>query len=113
MSSHKDLFNNIDKITPANVWRTEATLGGPVLGEAVSFFASGVYNWYGGHLYGKRLYLPTDAYLSRDNFLTGDPRKGTTSDPWYFGPLTHASTNLVGGGSGDGAAVALKLEQVV
>jgi outer membrane receptor protein involved in Fe transport len=107
VSSHKDLFYNISKVTPTNVNRTEATLGGPILGENVSFFASGVYNWNGGHLYGQRLYLPTDAYLSRDNFLTGDPRKGTTTDPYYVGPLSHDSSNRTGGGSGDGSAVSL------
>jgi outer membrane receptor protein involved in Fe transport len=106
-SNHKDLFFNINKITPTNVNRTEATLGGPLVGDNVSFFASGVYNWYGGHLYGQRLYLPTDGFLSRDNFLSGDPRRGTTTDPYYFGPLTHDTSNLAGGGSGDGAIVPL------
>jgi outer membrane receptor protein involved in Fe transport len=107
ISSHKALFYNINKVTPTNVNRTEATLGGPLLGDNVSFFASGVYSWNGGHLYGQRLYMPTDAFLSRDNFLTGDPRKGTTTDPYYFGPLTHDPADLIGGGTGDGATVAL------
>jgi outer membrane receptor protein involved in Fe transport len=107
VSTHDALFFNINKFSPANVNRTEATIGGPLSGEDVSFFASGVYNWNGGHLYGQRLYLPTDAYLSRDNFPTGDPRRGTTSDPWYFGPVAHDPSNLAGGGSGDGAIVSL------
>jgi outer membrane receptor protein involved in Fe transport len=107
VSSHKDLFFNINTVTPTNVNRTEATLGGPVLGEDLSFFASGVYNWYGGHLYGQRLYLPTDSYLSRDNFPDGDPRQGPASNPYYFGPLVYDTSNHVGGNSGDGAIVPL------
>lgn len=96
VSSHKDLFYNINKITPMNVNRTEVTLGGPVLGEDVTFFASGVYNWNGGHLYGRRIYLPTDAYLSREGFPTGDPRRGSPSDPYYFAPLVNGTTAMVG-----------------
>ncbi len=107
VSSHKDLFFNINKITPSNVNRTEATLGGPILGENLTFFASGVYNWNGGHLYGQRIYLPTDAYLSREGFPSSDPRRGSPSDPYYFAPLSHDTSNRVGGASGDGAAVPL------
>jgi len=106
-SGNTGLFFNIGKFSPANVNRTEATIGGPLYGEDLSFFASGVYNWYGGHLYGQRLYFPTDSYLSREGFLTGDTRRGTTSDPYYFGPLTHDPSDLSGGYSGDGAVVPL------
>jgi outer membrane receptor for ferrienterochelin and colicin len=60
VSSHKDLFFNIDKFNLSNVNRTEVTIGGPVLGDDVTFFASGVYNWNGGTLYGQQIYLPTD-----------------------------------------------------
>ena len=107
VSSHNDLFFNINTFTPTNVNRTEATVGGPLLGEDVSFFASGVYNWYGGHLYGQRLYLPADSYLSRDNFPDGDPRQGSASNPYYFGPLAYDTSNHVGGSTGDGAIVPL------
>jgi outer membrane receptor protein involved in Fe transport len=96
ISSHKDLFYNINKITPTNVNRTEATLSGPVLGEDLTFFASGVYNWNGGHLYGQRIYLPTDAFLSPEGFLSSDPRRGSPSDPLYFAPLLNSSTDRVG-----------------
>jgi outer membrane receptor protein involved in Fe transport len=106
-SRNKDLFPNIDKINLSNVNRTEATLSGPVLGEDLTFFASGVYNWNGGHLYGQRIYLPTDAYLSREGFPAGDPRRGSASDPYYFGPLMHDTSDRVGMPGGDGAIVPL------
>lgn len=107
VSSHKDLFFNINKINPNNVYRAEGSLGGPVVGDQLSFFASGVYNYYGGHLYGQRIYLPTDSYLSREGFPTGDPRKGSSTAPYYFGPAVHDTTDRVGLPGGDGAIVPL------
>jgi outer membrane receptor protein involved in Fe transport len=107
VSSNKDLFPNIDEFKISNVNRTEATVSGPLLGENLTFFASGVYNWYGGHLYGRRLYLPTDSYLSREGFPAGDPRRGSASDPYYFGPTVHDTSDRVGLPGGDGAIVPL------
>jgi outer membrane receptor protein involved in Fe transport len=107
VSSHDALFFNINKVNPLNVNRTEATLSGPIFDENITVFLSGVYNWYGGHLYGRRLYLPTDSYLSRDNFPSSDPRQGSPTDPYYFGPLTHDTTDLRGGAGGSGAIVPL------
>ncbi len=107
VSSHKDLFFNIDNFNPANVNRTEFTIGGPVVGDNLMFFASGVYNWSGGHLYGQRIYLPTDSYLSREGFPSDDPRRGTASSPYYFGPVGHDTTDTVGLPGGDGSTVSL------
>jgi outer membrane receptor protein involved in Fe transport len=106
-SSHTDLFNNIDDRNPANVYRFEATIGGPLIGEALSFYGSGAYNWNGGYLYGQRIYRPEDSYLSREGFPSGDLRRGATSTPFYFGPLRHPTTDSAGGPSGDGSVVAL------
>lgn len=107
VSNSTDLFYNIDKLNLANVNRTEVTVGGPVIGENLTFFASGVYNWNGGHLYGQRVYLPNDSYLSREGFPSGDVRRGSASDPYYFGPVLHDTTDRVGLPSGDGSIVAL------
>jgi outer membrane receptor protein involved in Fe transport len=104
-SSRKDLFFNIDDINIANVNRFEASLGGPIVGEDVSFYVSGVYNWFGGHLYGRRIYLPEDSYLSREGFPAGDPRRGASSSAYYFGPIRN--TDSVGLPGGDGSIVAL------
>ncbi|HEX9615338.1 MAG TPA: carboxypeptidase-like regulatory domain-containing protein, partial [Bacteroidota bacterium] len=108
ISSHKDLFTNINDVNFSNVYRVEVSLGGPVpLIEGLNFYTSGVYNYFGGSLYATRLYRPEDSYLSREAFPTGDPRNGSSSDPYYFGPFLHADTDLVGGPSGDGAIVPL------
>lgn len=105
LSSHNDLFNNIDRINAVNVNRTEASIGGPIIGDALSFFASGVYNWNGGYLYGQRLYLPTDSYVFRNEFPTGDPRRSANNDPLYFNPLGNDTSTAKGLPSGDGSIV--------
>jgi outer membrane receptor protein involved in Fe transport len=103
----RTLFPNIGTFNWTNVNRTEATLSGPILGDDLTFFASGVYNWFGGSIYGQRLYLPTDSYLSREGFPTGDPRRGSSTSAYYFGPVAHDATDLVGLPGGDGATVSL------
>ena len=107
ISSHTDLFTNIDNVKPNNTFRFEGSLGGPLIGDDLTIFGSGVYNFSGGYRYARRTYRPEDAYLSREGFPTGDPRRGSSTGPYYFGPLTHDTSNTVGGPSGDGELVAL------
>lgn len=110
VSNHKDLFMNIEKVDPLNTSRLELTLGGPIPvfpRNRLSFYASSVVQRDLGYLYGVRLYNPTDSYLSRESFPASDPRAGSASAPWYFGPLVHPDTDLVGGPTGDGALVSL------
>jgi outer membrane receptor protein involved in Fe transport len=106
-SSHSDLFFNIDKFNASTTNRTEASLGGPLVGEDLKFYGSGVYNWYGGHIYAQQLYSPYDSYLSREGFPSGDPRRGPSTAPLYFGPLRNGRTDSVGLPGGDGNVVAL------
>jgi outer membrane receptor protein involved in Fe transport len=105
ISSHTDLFNNIGDVTPSNVYRFEGTLGGPIVGDKLSFYTSGVYDYFGGSLYGQRIYLPTDSYISREGFPSTDPRRGPSSAPYYIGPYSHPQTDSLGGPGGDGAIV--------
>lgn len=107
VSSHEKLFFNIGNISWTNVNRTEASLGGPILSEDLTFYASGVYNWYGGHLYGERLYNPDDAFLYRNAFPSGDPRRGSSTDPLYFGAFFRDTSDRIGGPTGNGAVVPL------
>lgn len=106
-SSRTELFTNIDKINMANIYRAEASFGGPILSEDLSFYGSGVYNWFGGHLYAQQLYNPQDAYLQRSAFPSGDPRRGSSSDPLYFGAFTRDSSDRAGGPTGNGDVVPL------
>jgi outer membrane receptor protein involved in Fe transport len=110
LTDQDNLYYNINsggKFHPWRVNRTEASFGGPLLGEDLTLFASGVYNWNGGSLFAERKYLPTDSYLSAESFPSGDPRRGASTNPYYFGPAVHDTSLLVGLPGGDGAIVPL------
>lgn len=70
ISSAKDIFFNINKITPFNNQVFEGTLGGPfpILEDQLSFFFSGRFNRDNGYLYGIRQHTIYDS-LSRDSQL--------------------------------------------
>lgn len=107
VSNRKSLFFNIANVRPSAVNRLEATIGGPIVSDQLTFFGSGVYSYNQGYLFGQRLYIPQDSYLSREGFPTADPRNGTSSAPYYFGPARHNSTDLVGLPGGDSSVVPL------
>jgi outer membrane receptor protein involved in Fe transport len=90
------LFFDIGTFNLATVNRLEASLGGPIISEDLTVFASGVYNWDRGWLTGERLYAADDSYLSRESFPADDPRRGSSSDPYYFAPLRHDTLDQVG-----------------
>jgi len=62
VSSHKDIFLNIDDINPSAIANFDASLSGPVpfLGKKMTFFSSGRYFNSKGWLYGKREHRPVD-----------------------------------------------------
>ena len=60
LSSHADIFPYINRINPLNTKDLEGTLSGPVINDALSFYANGRYNYTGGWLYGKRVFIPWD-----------------------------------------------------
>lgn len=101
VSSRDDLFQNIDDIDPLNRKRLEATVGGPIpfSGNKLKFFLSGVYEKFEGSRYGQRLYLPTDSYLSREQFTddTYPDRVGQSSDPYFFNPYDPESDGTASG----------------
>ncbi|MFZ2323035.1 MAG: TonB-dependent receptor [Ignavibacteriaceae bacterium] len=77
ISSHKDIFTNIDHISPADVYTIQGNLSGPVpgLGNFVKFFVSGRYNYDDGSIYGQRIFNPSDS----SNFSANNPAD------WYIG----------------------------
>ncbi|MAT58631.1 MAG: hypothetical protein CMF23_11735 [Ignavibacteriae bacterium] len=106
VTSRTDLYDNIDDIDPLNRGRMEATFGGPIpfTGNDVRIFFSGVFENSKGRLYGRRLYNPTDSYLSREQFREGDSRRGSSTDPYFFNPYSSDTTGLP---TGDGSWVAM------
>ncbi len=104
VSDRTDLLDNIDAIDPLNRGRMEATFGGPIPGtnKKLKVFASGVYENFKGNIYGKRIYNPSDSYLTREAFNGDDPRNGVFTDPYFFNPYNENSNGLP---TGDGAIV--------
>jgi outer membrane receptor protein involved in Fe transport len=69
ISTREDLFVNIDKLNP--IYNFQGSLGGPVPGlrGRTSFFVSGRAYFNDGHLYGRDIFVPSDA----SNFSAEDP----------------------------------------
>ena len=107
VSTHKDVFFNIDDIDPFNRVRAEGTLGGtiPYTNKKMSFFASGVYAKSKGYLYGTRLYGTKDGFKYRNELPTTDSRYSTSSSPYLFNP------NGTGQASGDGSIVPMNTSE--
>ncbi len=103
-TNRTDLFDNIDDIDILNRGRSELTFGGPVpfTNKKMKLFVSSVYENFKGSLYGVRLYRPTDSYLSPEAFSSGDERKGSPTDPYFFNPYDPNSNGLP---TGDGKIV--------
>jgi len=75
LSSHTDLYQNINKFRPQDIYNLEGNISGPVIGlPGVTFFVSGRLYYNDGYLYGRRTFLPTDS----SNF-TAD-----ASSQWYI-----------------------------
>ncbi len=94
LSSHNDIFTNIDDFNPLSNKVAEGNFSGPLnfLGNGTTFFLSGRYNKSEGHYYGIREHLPSDS----SNFETkydiiefkDDDNKLVTirvpKDEWYI-----------------------------
>ena len=108
VSSHKDIFTNIDHISPSNVYMIQGNVSGPVpgLNNLVKFFLSGRYNYDEGSIYGQRVFNPSDS----SNFSANDPADwyvGATGDKAYVPMNFNRKLSLqgklafnVGGGKG-------------
>jgi len=109
VSTHTDIFKNIDDIDPLNRVRGEITLGGtvPYTNKKLSFFLSGVYAKSKGYLYGIRLYGTKDGFKIPNEFPTTDPRYGSSSAPYVFNP------DGTGKPSGDGSYVPMNTSENV
>lgn len=76
-SSRKSVYQNIEKISPTDVYNLQGSLSGPVPGlkNLIKFFISGRYLYDSGAIYGKRMFSPSDS----SDFSNNDPSK------WYIG----------------------------
>lgn len=76
-SNRTTLFNNIDHLSPTDVYNVQGTLSGPVplLGKYLNFFVSGRTIDSQGYIYGRRQFNPSDS----SNFGADNPQA------WYIG----------------------------
>lgn len=108
VSSHKDIFENINHISPSNVYNIQGNVSGPIPGleNFVKFFLSGRYNYDEGSIYGQRIFNPSDS----SNFSANNPADwyvGATGDKAYVPMNFNKRLSLqgklalnVGGGKG-------------
>lgn len=77
VSSHDEIFTNIDHISPSNVYNVQGFISGPVPGleSFAKVFLSGRYNYDEGSIYGQRIFNPSDS----SNFSANN------SEDWYVG----------------------------
>ena len=81
VSSNRDLFMNIERVNPTDIYNFQGTLGGPVFKNKVNFFLSWRYYKNDGWIYGRRIFTPYDS----SNFSSDDPSK------WYIGATGDSS----------------------
>ena len=77
VSSHSNIFENIDNINPIKVNNVQGNFSGPIpgLADLLKFFVSGRYNYDDGYIYGKRMFNPSDV----SDFSANNP------DDWIIG----------------------------
>jgi outer membrane receptor protein involved in Fe transport len=106
LTNRSGLFT--DQLSTSNIdffnrGRMEGTMGGPVpfIGGG-RFYLSSVFENFKGSLYGRRIYSPSDSYLSREAFRPTDSRFGTSSLSYWFNPYGDTLNNTP---TGDGSLV--------
>lgn len=107
-SSHKNIFQNIDHVSPADVYNIQGFVSGPFPGmnDFAKIFLSGRYNYDDGAIYGKRIFNPSDssnfsANNSADWFIgsTGDQKYVPMNFNEKFSLQAKMALNI-GGGKG-------------
>ena len=77
VSSNNEIFTNIDKISPTDIYNIQGFISGPIPGieNFAKIFLSGRYNYNDGAIYGQRIFNPSDS----SNFSANN------SEDWYVG----------------------------
>jgi outer membrane receptor protein involved in Fe transport len=58
VSTHKEIFNNIDAFSPTAVRDAEGSLNGAILKDKLFFYINGRYDYDDGYIYGQRRFNP-------------------------------------------------------
>ena len=59
-SSNTNIFRNIDDFDPVNIYNFEGSLSGPVIPNNLYFYVNARYIYFGGWMYGQRVFNPWD-----------------------------------------------------
>ncbi len=108
VSSHSDIFSNVDDVNPSDVYNIQGFISGPIPGieSFAKIFLSGRYNYDEGAIYGQRIFNPPDSSdFSANN--SEDWYVGSTGDNSYVPMNSNQRLSLqaklalnVGGGKG-------------
>ncbi|MGE5432313.1 MAG: TonB-dependent receptor [Syntrophomonadaceae bacterium] len=73
VSSHKDIFWNINKTSPWANYNFQASLGGPMIGDRLTYFFTTRKYYTDGYIYGLNRYNPQGRALWDDGTLVANP----------------------------------------
>ncbi len=97
LTGRDDIFNNIDDISPSDLYNIQGNLSGPVpgLGDFLTFLVSGRHLRDEGYIYGQRIFNPSDS----SNFSANEPNDwfiGATGDEAFVPMNFNERTTLQG-----------------
>lgn len=77
VSSHSNLFQHIEDVSPTSNYNFQGSLSGPIPGtnRSLKFFLAGRYFYDDGYIYGRRVFNPSDS----SNFSANNPAD------WFIG----------------------------
>jgi hypothetical protein len=64
-STHTDIFRDINKFNPTNIYNTEGSLSGPIIPNYVYFYGDARYIYFGGWERGQRVFNPWDITINK------------------------------------------------
>ncbi len=73
LSTHDDIFWNIDKVNPFSNYNFQASFGGPIIRDALTYFGALRKYHNGGYIYGKNIYNPQGRNRFADGQLVPNP----------------------------------------
>jgi hypothetical protein len=81
VTTRDDLFENINHVSPTDLYNFQGNFSGPVPGieDLFKFFFSGRYIYDEGYIYGQRVFNPSDS----SNFSSSPQYIGATGDSAY------------------------------
>jgi outer membrane receptor protein involved in Fe transport len=74
LSSHTNIFRGINQFNPNSIHNYEVNFTGPIYKDLITFYVNGRYNYFGGWMYGKRVFNPWDLTINNGSSLPIEER---------------------------------------